>query len=265
MWATTQAFFCFPYYNIKAMPIAYFRFYEELNDFLPPDLRKQTINHSFSGRPGIKDPIEAIGIPHSEIELIVVNDQSVGFDYQLKHNDRVAVYPMFESMDVSTLVRLRDKPLRKTAFVVDVNLGKLARYLRQCGFDTVYSNKYSDRDVVDTSLDEHRIILTRDRRLLFHKLITHGYWVRNVNPEDQLKEVIYRFDLLENIQPFHRCIECNGDIEPVPKDNVINQLEPLTRKYYKEFYRCLSCGKIYWKGSHYQHMLKRLDQLHHTS
>lgn len=243
------------------MPTAYFRFYEELNDFLPPDQRKQTITHMFTGHPGIKDPIEAIGIPHSEIELIVVNDQSVGFDYQLKHNDRVAVYPMFESMDVTSLVRLRVKPLRKTAFVVDVNLGKLTRYLRQCGFDAVYSNKYSDREVVDVSLSELRIILTRDRRLLYHKSITHGYWVRAVDPEEQLKEVICRFDLYDNIQPFHRCIECNGDIESVPKERIIDQLEPLTIKYYREFHQCLNCGRIYWKGSHYQHMLQRLERL----
>lgn len=243
------------------MPTAYFRFYEELNDFLPPEHRKQTITYEFTGHPGIKDPIEAIGIPHTEIELIMVNGESVGFDYQLRHKDRIAVYPVFESMDVTPLVRLRDKPLRRSAFVVDVNLGKLARYLRQCGFDALYSNQSHDRDIVDISLRDHRIILTRDRRLLYHRTITHGYWVRSIEPEAQLKEVISRFDLRGQVHPLHRCIECNGSIKAVPPEQVIDLLEPLTRKYYREFYVCQGCGRIYWKGSHYHHMLRRLSRL----
>ena len=244
---------------------AYFRFYEELNDFLPVELQKQDVAYSFKGHPGIKDPIEALGVPHTEIELIVVNGESVGFDYQLQDKDRVSVYPMFESFDITPLVRLRDKPLRRTAFVLDVNLGKLARLLRLCGFDTQYRNDYSDRDVVDIGVGEHRIILTRDRRLLHHKTITHGYWIRSLRPDDQLKEVLQRFDLSHQVHPFHRCIECNGKIESVEKAAVLDLLEPLTRKYYKDFYRCVDCGKVYWKGSHYNHMVSRLGRLFHNN
>ena len=131
------------------MNTAHFRFYEELNDFLRLQHQKQAVTYSFNGHPGIKDPIEALGVPHPEIELIIVNGRSVGFDYQLRDGDRVAVYPMFESFDVTPLVRLRDAPLRRTAFILDVNLGKLARRLRLCGLDAMYRNDYNDRDVVN--------------------------------------------------------------------------------------------------------------------
>lgn len=240
---------------------AYFRFYEELNDFLRPEQRRQTLAYRFQGRPGIKDPIEALGVPHTEVELIMVHGESVGFDYRLRDGDRVAVYPVFESLDVSSLVRLRDAPLRRTAFVVDVNLGRLARYLRLCGFDTLYRNDYRDRDVARISAAEHRIALTRDRRLLHHSDISHGYWVRATEPREQLQEVLQRFDLHNQVRPFRRCLDCNGRVSPVDKQSVIDRLEPLTRKHYEEFYQCHDCGKIYWRGSHYEHMLRRFDTI----
>ncbi len=240
---------------------AYFRFYEELNDFLLPEQCKQDLSYRFRGHPGIKDPIEVFGIPHTEVELIMVNGQSVGFDYQLQDGDRVAVYPMFESLNITPLVRLRDKPLRRTAFVIDSNLGKLARYLRLLGFDALYSNQYSDPQVVDIGVTEQRIILTRDRRLLHHKIITHGYWVRSVRPAEQVAEVLKRFDLKQLVRPMHRCAVCNGIISSVKKEKILDQLEPLTKKYYHEFHQCQDCGKIYWKGSHYNKILKKLDAL----
>lgn len=239
------------------MHTAHFRFYEELNDFLRPEQRKRTLPYAFRGHPGVKDPIESLGVPHTEVELIIVGGESVGFDYRLRDRDRVAVYPVFESLDVSPLVRLRNAPLRRTAFVVDVNLGRVARYLRMCGFDTAYRNDYHDRDVARISASEHRIVLTRDRRLLHHKAITHGYWVRSTDPEEQLTEILERFDLRSQVRPFQRCLNCNGVVEPVDKSGIVNELEPLTRDYYEDFYRCRHCGKIYWPGSHYEHMRRR--------
>lgn len=242
------------------MNTAYFRFYEELNDFLPIEKRKQTLRYHFDGNPGIKDPIEALGVPHTDVELIIVSGNSVGFDYQLQDQDRVAVYPVFESFDITPLVRLREEPLRKCAFILDVNLGKLARTLRLLGFDAAYRNDYHDADVVRIGTSEQRTILTRDRRLLYHRAITHGYWVRAVDPEQQIQEVLKRFDLYRMIRPFHRCLECNGIISTVPKDQVLEQLQPLTKKYYEEFFRCEECGKVYWKGSHYEHMARNLEK-----
>lgn len=236
---------------------AEFRFYEELNDFLKPEQRKRTRVYRFDGHPGIKDPIEAMGVPHVEVDLIVVNGESVGFGYRLQDGDRVAVYPVFEGLDISPIVKLRDKPLRKTAFVVDVNLGRLARNLRLLGFDTLFSNAYDDDEIVAISEEQGRIVLTRDRRLLHAKAVTHGYWVRSVWPSRQVEEVVRRFDLGGLVRPFSRCADCNGLIEPVGKEQVADQLEPKTKQYYDTFYRCSACGKIYWEGSHVEKLRER--------
>jgi uncharacterized protein with PIN domain len=240
---------------------AEFRFYEELNDFRPSGRRETAVTYRFTGSPGIKDSIEALGVPHTEVELIVVNGHSVGFDYRLQSCDRVAVYPMFESLDVTPLLRLREAPLRNSAFVVDVNLGKLARRLRLLGFDALYRNDYTDSEIASLSVATHRIILTRDRRLLFPKKITHGYWLRATDPDTQIREVLARFDLYRQIRPFHRCLDCNGIIRAVKKSDIVGELQPLTKQYYHEFYQCMDCSKIYWKGTHYEHMQRKLGVL----
>lgn len=236
---------------------AEFRFYGELNDFLKPDRRQRAVPYRFDGHPGIKDPIEALGVPHVEVDLIVVNGESVGFDCRLRDGDRVAVYPAFEGLDVSSVVKLREKPLRNVAFVVDVNLGRLARLLRLLGFDALFSNAYDDDEIVRISEEQGRIALTRDRRLLFAKAVTHGYWVRSVWPRRQVDEVVRRFDLADLVRPFSRCADCNGLIEPVAKEQVEAQLEPKTKKYYEKFYRCRACGKVYWEGSHVDRLRDR--------
>jgi uncharacterized protein with PIN domain len=235
---------------------AEFRFYEELNDFLPLAQRKVSFSYPFSGTPAIKDAVEAIGVPHTEIELIVVNGESVGWDYRLRDGDRVGVFPVFESLDVAQAVRLREAPLRHTRFVVDVHLGKLARLLRMLGLDTAYRRDYSDAEIVRTSAEERRIVLTRDRGILKTKQVTHGYWVRSSRPEEQLREVFGRFDLAANVKPFSRCMVCNGMLERVEKQSVLARLPRKTAAYFDEFYRCGDCGKVYWKGSHYEHMKK---------
>ena len=238
---------------------AAFRFYEELNDFLPPSQRRKTVVYEFSGRPGIKDPIEAIGVPHTEVDLIVVNGESVGFDYPLQHGDRVAVYPVFESLDISPIVRLRDAPLRSTAFILDVHLGRLARLLRMLGIDVLYRNDYDDPEIICLALEEHRIILTRDRRMLFNKRITHGHWLHSTDADEQAREVIERFDLARQVRRFVRCPLCNGLLCSVPKQQIMDRLEPLTKRYYDVFYQCRGCAKIYWRGSHYDRIVDKLN------
>ena len=241
--------------------LANFRFYEELNDFLGPGCCKKVIEYRFGGRPGIKDPIETLGVPHSEVDLILVNNESVGFDYRLQHGDRVAVYPVFESLDISPLQHLRARPLRVTRFMVDVNLGKLARRLRMLGFDTAYGNRLDDGEIVELAARDKRIILTRDRRLLFRKAVTHGYWVRSDDPETQLDEVMQRLDLASQVKPLQRCLRCNGIIESVDRAQVWSSLKPLTRRYYSEFYRCASCHRVYWEGSHVDNMSDAIRQI----
>ena len=233
-----------------AMACAHFRFYEELNDFLPPERRKVEFAHAFDRRASIKDMIEALGVPHPEVELVIVNGESVGFEHIVRDGDRIAVYPVFESLDVSSEVRVRDRPLRTIRFVLDVNLGALARYLRFCGFDSRYHNGIDDEGVARISAEQRRILLTRDRDVLKRRIVTHGYFVRAVDPPDQLSEVFRRFDLYDLAQPFTRCARCNGRLHDVDKAAIVDRLEPLTRKYFDEFRQCDDCGRIYWRGSH---------------
>ena len=239
------------------MACAQFRFYEELNDFLPTDQQKVNFEMEFERRASIKDMIESIGIPHTEVELILINGQSVSFSYILKDGDRVSVYPVFESFDISPLLKLRLRPLRRTLFVVDTNLGRLARYLRLLGFDTLYRNDYKDTKLAEISASEQRILLTRDRRLLMRSIITHGYFVRETDPLKQINEILKRFDLCSATQPMSRCTHCNGNLEDVSKAQVLDKLEPKTKKYYQDFKKCSDCGQIYWKGSHF----RKLQQL----
>jgi len=237
------------------------RFYEELNDFLAPALRKVTILHAFERRASVKDMIESFGVPHTEVDIILINGDSVDFSYIVQDGDYISVYPVFEGLDVSPLVRLRPAPLRSPAFVLDSNLGRLARYLRLLGFDCLYQNDYDDETVANIADQEQRIVLTRDRALLQRRIITRGYFVREVRPRLQVKEVLARFDLYRLITPFSRCTRCNGDLQTVNKQAIEERLEPKTRKYFDTFRICTSCGQIYWQGSHHARSLRLIDEL----
>ncbi|MBN2481707.1 MAG: Mut7-C ubiquitin/RNAse domain-containing protein [Bacteroidales bacterium] len=236
------------------MAIAYFRFYEELNDFLPDERKKVLFPFAFSGNPSVKFAVEALGVPHTEIDMILVNSHSVDFTYKLQQGDTVSVYPVFESLYIGSVTHLREKPLRNVRFITDVHLGRLAKYLRLFGFDTLYKNDFSDRDIMDFAESDKRTILTRDRELFKNNRVTRGYWIRSQHPREQLKEVIDRLDLKKAAQPFTRCMECNALLEAVDKESILSELEPGTRKGYDEFRRCAGCGKIYWKGSHHEKM-----------
>ena len=181
---------------------ASFRFYEELNDFLAPDRRKQEFTVPCARQATTKHMIEALGVPHTEVELILVNGESVGFDRLLEDGDRVAVYPRFEAMDVTPLLRVRDRPLRETRFVADAHLGGLARMLRMLGFDTLYDHHFQDDDIVATAERDGRIVLTRDRELLKRRAVTHGCYVHALKSEQQLRESVERLDLARSARPF---------------------------------------------------------------
>ncbi|MDD4108745.1 MAG: Mut7-C RNAse domain-containing protein, partial [Prolixibacteraceae bacterium] len=184
--------------NIDHLPVirkASFRFYEELNDHLPAKFRKKAFIWEFKGKPSVKNTIQAIGIPHSEIDLILVNGKSVNFDHQLEGGENISVYPVFESLDICPVTRLRPEPLRTNRFIVDVNLGKLALKLRLLGFDTLFRNDYADEEIVDIALRDKRIILTRDKGILKMNAVTHACWLRNDDPKIQLTELINRLQL----------------------------------------------------------------------
>jgi len=237
---------------------AEFRFYEELNDFLPAGRRKVSFNQSFHGTPSVKDTIQAIGVPHSAIDLILVNGVSVDFTYRLKGGERVAVYPVFERLDISPVIQLRAEPLRRTRFILDVHLGKLARYLRMLGFDTAYSPEWDDDEIIQLALEQKRIILTRDIWILKQNRVSHGHWIRHHQPLDQLKEVLRTLDLSRQLQPFTRCMDCNGIICPVSKDEIRALADPEIFDRFDAFWQCEDCRKIYWQGSHYKRMLEQI-------
>ncbi len=238
-----------------------FKFHEKLNDFLPANKQNQFFSYLFNGSPSIKDPIEAIGVPHTEVDLIVVNGRSVGFGYRLHHGDNVLVYPVGADITLKSIVKLRDKPLRKEAFILDVHLGKLARMLRMLGFDTVYEIDYDDPEIIRRALHENRIIITRDRLLLHSKIVIHGYCVRSTNSEEQLREVLDRFDLYSHMRPFYRCMICNCNVKSVEKAEILHRLEPKTILYYNKFFTCEGCNRIYWNGSHHERLKDRFEKI----
>jgi len=224
---------------------ATFHFYEELNDFIASDKKRLAYIYSFYGNPSIKDAIEAIGVPHVEVSLMRVNGQVVDFGYHLKDNDRVSVYPVLKT---------QKKASKEIKFILDVHLGKLAKYLRMCGFDSAYQNDYDDKKIVLISLEENRIILTRDIGMLKMKSVSQGYFIRNQDSKAQLMEVLQHFDLQQAIDPFKRCIKCNGKLERVEKEKVMQRLQPLTQKHFNTFFKCENCQSIFWEGSHFDRM-----------
>ncbi|KPK57621.1 MAG: twitching motility protein PilT [Gammaproteobacteria bacterium SG8_31] len=230
--------------------VAEFRFYEELNDFLPPARRKKNFTYRFRGTPSVKDTIEAIGVPHTEIDLILVDGRSVEFDQTLRGGERVAVYPMFERLDISPVNRLRPAPLRETRFVVDVHLGTLARYLRLLGFDTVWRNDLADPEIIQCALAESRIILTRDLGILKDGRVTHGYWLRTTDAMGQVDEVMQAFDLGTQLAPYTRCMECNGILATLPRRQAATRVPLQVFLVYRDFKRCNDCGRVFWPGSH---------------
>ena len=220
-----------------------------------------TVRRPFRSHQTVKDVLEAMGIPHTEVDLILVNGEPQGFSYRPSVGDRIAAYPMFEALNIGSTARLRPAPLRDPRFVVDVNLGRLARLLRLLGFDVWWSSDADDKALADISLDQQRILLTRDRGLLKRRAVTHGLFIRSDDPEEQALELIRRLDLRQQLAPLTRCVRCNGKLAAVAKDEVVDHLEPLTRRYYEEFSRCPECGRIYWAGSHHARLVGLVERL----
>lgn len=231
-----------------------FRFYGSLNDFLLSAQRDTWIAYGFHGRPAVKDAIEAIGVPHPEVDLILTNGTPADFSYSLQPHDRVEVYPVNTTAPRPERVSLSVEQPAPKKFVLDVHLGKLAKALRMLGFDTCYQNDFSDQAIAAISARENRIVLTRDVGLLKQKTIRWGYWLRSQHPEEQLEEVMRYFGLAGELSPFTRCLACNTPIVEVAKEEVWEKLPPKTRLYFQQFYECPSCRRVYWKGSHYDRM-----------
>ncbi len=237
------------------------RCYAELNDFLPRQRRQLAFEETCAWRSPVKDFIESLGIPHTEIDVLLVNGEPSDLERTLEEGDRVAVYPVFEAFDVSEVSRVRPRPLREVRFVADVHLGRLAAWLRLAGFDTAYWDRATDADLVRRSRDEHRILLTRDQALLKRSAITHGSYVRATDPESQLAEVASRFHLAALARPFTRCTRCNTPLEPASPASVAERVPPASRACFDRFLHCPGCGRIYWEGSHYRRLLDLVERV----
>jgi uncharacterized protein with PIN domain len=243
-------------------PVATFRFYEELNDFLPSAQRKRDIAVPIDRARSVKDAIESTGVPHPEVDLVLVDGESVGFAHLLRGGERVAVYPMFERLDVAPLQRLRPRPLRDPRFIADANLGKLARHLRMAGFDVLFDAGADDEAIVRRASAERRTILTRDKGLLRRRDVERGYFVRADAADVQLAEVASALQLEGAMLPFTRCRECNTPLEDLARGEVPPGLAPArVLGLYEAFKRCPGCERVYWQGSHYERMQRLLERV----
>jgi uncharacterized protein with PIN domain len=243
------------------MVTASFRFYEELNDFLAPARRRVSFSCACARAATAKHMIEALGVPHTEVELVLVNGESSGFGRILREGDRVAVYPKFETFDISPLLRVREQPMRRLRFVADAHLGGLARLLRMAGFDTLYDNNYHDSGIEAIAVNEGRVVLTRDRDLLKRRAVTHGCYIRALKSPEQLRELFDRLDLASSARPFTLCMHCNAPLRAIAKAEVSAQLPPAVRASRHEFQTCELCHRVYWKGSHWERMCALLARV----
>lgn len=242
------------------MATARFRFYEELNDFLAPERRKREFDYRCARAATVKNAIEALGVPHTEVELVLRNGESVDFDEIVRDGDRVAVFPRFEAFDVRPLLRVRAAPLRETRFIADAHLGGLAHLLRMLGYDTLYSNHLHDDDIVEIGQREERVILTRDRELLKRKEVARGCYVHALKPEAQFAEIVERLQLAAGARPFSLCLHCNLPLKPVDKAAVLDQLPGRIAQLYERFCTCEGCRRVFWEGSHWDRMWARLRE-----
>ena len=228
--------------------------------FFEPESRGQRIERSLGEKTSVKDVIESCGVPHPEVDLILVNGQPVDFHYAHREQMRISSFIRW-STNLRNLRKNDYKSTTVSRFVADGHLGKLARNLRLLGFDVAYDPQADDRQLLRVMERENRALLTRDRRLLMHAIVETGYYPRSQNADEQTVEVIRRFNLLDSIAPFTRCIRCNGPLRNVSKADIIERLEPLTNIYYEQFQRCTDCGQIYWPGSHFSKLQERLEKI----
>jgi uncharacterized protein with PIN domain len=250
-------YFCTNRFRKKAMLDVSIRCYAELNNCL--DRARQYMNFPLSIPDGAStsDLITAIGLRPDQIDLILVNGQSAGMNYRLSDKDRIAFYPVFERLDISSLEKIHEIPLRRPRFILDVHLGKLARLLRLLGFDALYRNDYTRDELIQKSIDEHRILLSKDEQLLKDELITHANLIRSPDPHRQINDLLQTLDLFSLAAPFTRCTLCNSMLHRIEKESVLFRIPTMTSKICDEYLLCPSCDHIYWKGTHY----KRLESL----
>ncbi|WP_299983347.1 Mut7-C RNAse domain-containing protein [Desulfobacula sp.] len=233
--------------------------------FLTNDKNGNRFEYFLSRKASVKDIIESLGVPHTEVGRIDFNDQEVDFSYIPLSQGVLHVHAIHPPFTVLSPSVLRPIPLNSMKFIADVNVIKLGRLLILLGFDVNYSSFYSDIEIADIAETEYRIVLTRDTDLLKRKKIIFAKRIQANLPYDQLIETIIFFGLQNLISFFSRCTACNIKLVTTAKKDVIHLLEPKTKRYFNTFFQCPQCKRVFWKGSHYDNIQKKISSLHSLS
>lgn len=225
--------------------------------------RNKTIIYPLSRRASIKDILESLGIPHTEVGKIILDKKEQRFEKIAENGEHYEIHPLSPALPPTEGTILRPEPFKSCCrFLVDINVGRLAGLLRMAGFDAENANKESTtRAIAKKAVAEDRILLTRNKDLLKHRELVYARLVRNQDPDLQLREVISLYSLENLLQPFTRCISCNGLLADVKKEAIVDRLLPLTKKFFNRFRICSDCHKIYWQGSHHDRMTKKLEMI----
>lgn len=239
------------------------KFYGRLTKLLPGKIKKFII-HKFIDRTSIKDLIESFNVPHTEVDVILVNGKSVTFDYLIQDGDRIEVFPDKTKILKGGIKSLKPKIKGEPKFIADVHLGGLVNLMRMLGLDVFYNNNYTDKEIIEISKNENRIILTRDIGILKRKQVRYGHYVMETEPEKQLKELLRIFNLKKYFKPFSRCLKCGTKLKRISRAKVFERLKNFKFKKRMQFYYCVHCDKIYWEGSHYDKMKRKIYSLRIT-
>jgi hypothetical protein len=172
-----------------------FRFYEELNDYLPKDQRKRDIEIVLKGPRTLRSIITSFHIPPSNVDLILVDGVSADFEHALEGGERVSIYPVFELLNIKEVTRLRETPLRKNRFIVDSDLAALAEKMMKSGFDTICFPHISDQRIMAISIREKRVILAKRKALVQFPGVTRAILIHSEDTTDQMQEVMTLLDV----------------------------------------------------------------------
>lgn len=237
------------------------RFYEELNAFIPQDLRKKRFTHTLKVQTSVKDLIESFNIPHTQVNMILVNSEQAEFGHLINDHDDVSVFPYFHRFDVTNLTKITHPEPQTIRFVVDNHLKNLARDLRMLGLDTIYNESNATSKLIALANSQDRILLTKNRNVLKYNILNYGYYVYAKQKDDQLEEVIMQFKLTDKIRFLSRCLECNTKIKSIEKEKVCDRLPIKVREKHSTFTYCPNCDRIFWKGTHYEMMVQKFEKI----
>ncbi|KMY86153.1 hypothetical protein BUMB_05362 [Candidatus Paraburkholderia calva] len=196
--------------------------------------------------------IEALGVPHTEVALVVRNGRPAGFDARIQPDDVIEAYParhLPPGMEHGALLLRPPLPASDLRFIADAHLGALAQLLRLVGFDTRFDNNFADDEIERLAGEEARIVLTRDRELLKCRTLLRGYYVRALQADGQYREVTERLDLAPCVRAFRLCLMYNA-LRPASLDEIDGRVPEGVRERHTRFVTCDICHRVFWEGSH---------------